>query len=234
MEEILIATRSMNDELYAMSGSLINYPLRRVQIRNTEADTYFLEIMRLDAEWVINLDEDAFAWDWNGIMGLQQHMSKNGFVCCGMPDGGVITDRSHNPTAVNAFFNIIHVGRLREEFAVEAVRSAEFSEDLKGKVPAHMLRTGRFEYDEFEPYYRFFFWLLRAGFQMLYLDAVQWARDPVSTLLLDQTGAPLLIHCWYARAFNEQRARFMHAFEYCRKMSRNGREKSFEDLWNHS
>ena len=119
---LAVATRSMNDVLYRVSSDLLG--LERVCVDNgvcweryrltgTDNFGYFRELLRLDADWVINLDEDAFVLDPGRLLGLVRTMEQGGYAACGMPDGGVVPIRRHHPAACNAFFNIFDLRRVR-------------------------------------------------------------------------------------------------------------------------
>ncbi|NMC62789.1 MAG: hypothetical protein GYA55_06430 [SAR324 cluster bacterium] len=215
MEEIIIVTRSLNEELFSLSGGFLPPSIKRLPLKGFDADTYFYALFDIEAKWLINIDEDVFLWDFERVLRLKEFMEKGNYACCGMPDGAVFQDRRHNPLATNAFFNILHLERLKSKFSIEDVKNSKCTDSLESLAPKHLYRNSNFAFDEFEPYYRFFFWMLQKGFPILYLDALPWARDPISTLLLDHLGEPMLIHLWYARNFNEQRPRFAHAYHYC-------------------
>jgi hypothetical protein len=66
---LAVATRSMNHFLYEASGELLGLgrPAAgggelgpRHRLTGTDSFGYFRELLRFDADWVINLDEDAF------------------------------------------------------------------------------------------------------------------------------------------------------------------------------
>src|SRR5262245_44329154 len=99
---VAIATRSMNEFLYEASGHLlgldgVNAGVRRHRLTGTDSLGYFRELLRLDADWVVNLDEDAFVLDPARLLGLVKAMAEGGYAACGMPDGGVVPIRRHNP-----------------------------------------------------------------------------------------------------------------------------------------
>src|SRR5205807_10002656 len=132
------------------------------------------------------------------LIDLIGHMDEKGFAACGVPDGGVVTIRVHNPVACNAFFNVFDLKRVRGAWkdwdkAVAAKHRPEFEKE----VPAFARRTP-FVFDQFEPYYGLFFALLDAGERILYLDAEEW-QDGMTTLVKDHAGEPLLLHGWYSR-----------------------------------
>ena len=221
----------MNDELLALSGSLLPKGLRRIPLRGFDAENYFYALFELDAKWVVNLDEDAFLWNFDQVLSLLRFMDEHGYACAGMPDGGVFPDRFHNPVAMNAFFNVLNIAKLKEKFSIADVRATAFDERMRLYTPESILRHAGFAYDEFEVYYRFFFWMLDQRYRLLYLDALPWARDPVSTMLLDHRGAPMLLHLWYARDFARQRARFVHAHNYCRQLQQGLLAKTLGGVW---
>jgi hypothetical protein len=78
-------------------------------------------------------------------------------------------------------------------------------------VPHLALSKGvKYLFDEFEPYYGFYFWLCKHGFEILYLDAEQWKheKEGISTVLKDHTRTPFVVHTWYAREYSPPRMRF--------------------------
>lgn len=73
-------------------------------------------------------------------------------------------------------------------------------------------------YDEFEPYYRIFFYLLLRGLKPLYLGARTSPLDAegITTELFDHRARTLCLHTWYARLFAtdpEHRARIQNVFD---------------------
>ena len=201
----VIATRSMTPELYEMAVAALPLPLKKIPFRGTTAEGYLLGLLDLDAHWVINIDEDAFVFDPARIMGIFGHMIREGYICCGMPDGGAVDIRIHNPLVPNPFFNIIHLAEVRSFLnARPLIRDSAYDDSMKMFHPPFAHRTA-FAYDMFEPYYRFFLWMISHGERILYFDARQW-EDGISTILLDHEGAELLIHGWYGRDFHKDRS----------------------------
>ncbi len=192
----------MNDDLFRLSGEFLRFnvaqPSHRVRITGSSAVEYFRQLSELDADWAINLDEDAFLFDPTALLDLVQQMNERGYAACGMPDGGVVPIRAHNPVVCNAFFNVFNLRRVRAVWAdwglVCGLRHHSEHEQL---IPAFARRTS-WAFDNFEPYYGLFFALLNAGERILYLDAEQW-RDEITTVVKHPDGRPLLLHAWYAR-----------------------------------
>ncbi len=221
MEEVVVVTRSVSDALYDLSGELLDPAIPRIKLQGTDADNYFYAFNDIDAEWIINLDEDAFVLDWKRILGLLEYMKANEYDFCGVPDGGVIDHRFHNPVSPNPFFSIHHNKKIKEKFDLAAIETTEFGEDLKAFIPTNLLKENhKYAFDNFEPYYAYFFWLLRSGSRCLYLDATAWQRDPVTSVVLDPEDQPLLLHTWFARDFANQRWRFELAANYCHAKNR--------------
>jgi hypothetical protein len=224
---IAIATRSMNETLYAASGELLPHrgplpaglDIPRVRLTGTDGLDYFRRLAEIDADWVINIDEDAFVLDPQRLWGLLEAMEHGGYAASGMPDGGVVQIRRHNPTVCNAFFNGFDLRRVRRAWKQwDRVVAAKHRQSYEAHVAPFARRT-TYSIDNFERYYGAFFSLLEAGERILYLDAEDW-EDGVSTLLKDPNGAPLLIHCWYSRHWEfsyHTRRRYARAVDAARR-----------------
>jgi hypothetical protein len=236
---IAIATRSMNDCLYEASCDLLRWsPLGadsrsdvpRHRIQNTDNFGYFRELLSLAADWIISVDEDAFVLEPGRLLDLVQAMEQGGYAACGMPDGGVVPIRRHNPVACNAYFNVLDLRRVRRVWSNwERVVAAKHQPAYESRVADFAKRT-TFAFDHFERYYGVFFSLLEAGERILYLDAETW-QDGVSTLLKDTAGRPLLIHCWYTRHWDfsyHTRRRYQAALNYARQVQGLGPYRGIE------
>jgi GT2 family glycosyltransferase/tetratricopeptide (TPR) repeat protein/SAM-dependent methyltransferase len=217
---IVLASRSMNEELLRLSGEfLAPTRLERHAVTGADSTDYFRALRGLDADWVINVDEDAFLLQPCRLLDLVAHMEAGGYAACGMPDGGVVPIRYHNPVACNAFFNVFDLRRVRPAWEDwQRVLRAGHRPEYERLVPPFATRTA-YAFDEFQRYYCVFFALLEAGERILYLDADEW-RDGVSTLLKDPAGEPLLLHCWYSRLWptsRQTRRRYRAAAAYARQ-----------------
>jgi hypothetical protein len=225
---LAIATRSMNPFLYQRSGELLGLEpgsrstlrdFRRYGLTGTDNFGYFRELLKIDADWVVNLDEDAFVLRPDLLLGLVRQMESEGYAACGMPDGGVVRIRYHNPAACNAFFNVFDMRRVRPVWENwERVKAATHQPEYESRVASFAKRTP-FVFDHFERYYGVFFSLLDVGERILYLDAEEW-QDRVSTLLRTVTGEALLIHCWYTRNWDfsqHTRQRYRAVIDHARQ-----------------
>ncbi len=224
---VAVATRSMNDCLSRVSGELVRLDelgewapekFERCCLRGTDSLGYFRELLALDVDWVVNLDEDAFVLDTRELVRLIHHMDLHGYAACGMPDGGVVRIRRHNPVACNAFFNVFDLRRHRPVWRYwERVQSERHRGEYESCVAPFARRTP-YAFDHFERYYGVFFSILQAGERILYLDAEEW-HDGVSTLLKSHAGKPPLLHCWYTRHWMNSyhtRERYRRAIAFAR------------------
>jgi hypothetical protein len=189
----------MNDVLYHKSMALFSLPYEKVRLRNTSADGYLYQVIAdTEADWVINIDEDAFISNIDALQRLIGYCMENGYVNCGMPDGGVVHLRDGNPLVTNPYLNILHTKAIREQFDIsklnESTNQARFTQtDLL--VGAH-----DFSATNVEPYYPLFIWMSN-HFKTLYLKATNHP-DGESTVLYNHLGEEVLIHTWYSRFYN--------------------------------
>jgi hypothetical protein len=166
------------------------------------------------------LDEDAFIFDNERLRELVTWADEQGLAAVGVPDGGVFATRRQNPNALNTFFNVLDLDAIRAVWSLDAClawrgRGAEMTEPwppltlFKPEVP--------YVFDDYEPYYCFYFWLHAAGLSTGYLDA-RTHSDGMSTIVLDHEHRPLLIHAWHARKFEHphMRDRILDAASFAR------------------
>lgn len=215
---VKVYTRSMNDVLYHKAMALCLLPYEKVRLQNTTAEGYLYQIIAdTEADWVVNIDEDAFVSNIDALKRLINYCIDNGYVNCGMPDGGVVHLRDGNPLVTNPYLNILNTKALREQFNIdklnESPNKTRFTQtDLL--VGAH-----NFTSTNVEPYYPLFIWMSN-HFKTLYLKATNHP-DGESTVLYNHLGEEVLIHTWYSRFYNRDRfhtRRIDNAFkEACRK-----------------
>lgn len=198
--KIALFTRSMNYRLYHSAMYCIKdlpYPHYRLMAKS--ADGYLLAMLKSKADWGINIDEDAFVTNMDALKSLIDYCMANNIVNCGMPDGGVVQIRNHNPLVTNPFFNIIDLASIRKRYTKEALENyATHIAEFEQATPSGMLKC-EYSYDYFEPYCNFFVWTSQ-NFKTLYLDA-QVHSDGISTILLNQEGVPMITHTWYSRFY---------------------------------
>lgn len=213
-----IYTRSINYELYRMSGHCLGLSLPRVRLVNTTADGYFYRMLRdTDCDWAINIDEDAFVVNAKAILELLDYMQRNGYVNCGMSDGILV--RPYNPAVTNPFFNILNLKAIRESFIPDEIRDFDYEKHrdvILSKLPPTLQQIDeeRMTMTNEEPYYKFFLWLAYR-FRTLYLDA-EMHPDGISTILKNHEGTPMLYHSWFSREWRrspEHTARIIHLYK---------------------
>lgn len=211
-------TRSMNDVLYHKAKALCNLPYETVRLLGTSADGYLYRLVNdTDADWVVNIDEDAFVCDLDALKRLVDYCIEHDFVNCGMPDGGVVHLRDGNPLVTNPYFNILNTKAIREQFDTDKLNETP----NRSRFAQTDLLVGPHDFDatDIEPYYPFFIWMSN-HFKTLYLKATNHP-DGESTVLYNHLGEPFLIHTWYSRFYNRDRfhtRRIDNAFrEACNK-----------------
>lgn len=212
----------MNDVLYHKSMALCSLPYEKVRLQNTSADGYLYKVIEdTRADWVVNIDEDAFVSNVDALQRLIEYCMENDYVNCGMPDGGVVHLRDGNPLVTNPYLNILNTKVLREQFHIDKLHekpNKDYFTQSEFLVGAH-----DFSATDVEPYYPFFIWTSN-HFKTLYLKATNHP-DGESTVLYNHLGEEVLIHTWYSRFYNRDpfhTRRINNAFrEACQKQGIN-------------
>lgn len=197
---ITFVTRMANMDLYRKSRALIPGKYDTFAIEESDCDTYFTTaIAHTSHKWMINFDEDCFITDVGVVLNIIEFMDKNGYDYCGVPDGGVCPDRKrNNPIVPNAFFNIFNLEKIKPVIDLKEISSSKFEEFMKEYTPHSILRY-KYKYDDCEPYYKFFYWLLKKGFKPLFIDAD--AHTDNLTVFPKFEGKRFCMHTWYARKY---------------------------------
>lgn len=193
----------MNYQLYRMSMKTILLPYKKKRSMFTTATGYIYNyILNNDADFVINIDEDAFVIDNDRLMKLLDYVKDNNYINCGMPDGGVVEIRQHNPLVTNPFFNILNVKEIRKKFNLEEINNnySSHKTEFENFSTTH-LKNDKYKFDFYEPYYPFFIWLT-VNFKTLFLNATVH-KDGISTVLKDHLDQPFLVHSWYSRYYGK-------------------------------
>lgn len=212
----------MNDVLYHKSMALCSLPYEKVRLQNTSADGYLYKLIEdTRADWVVNIDEDAFVSNVDALQRLIEYCMENDYVNCGMPDGGVVHLRDGNPLVTNPYLNILNTKVLREQFHLDKLHESPNKDCFIQRellVGAH-----DFSATDVEPYYPFFIWTSN-HFKTFYLKATNHP-DGESTVLYNHLGEEMLIHTWYSRFYNRDpfhTRRINNAFrEACQKQGIN-------------
>lgn len=214
-KNLVIVNNSQSDELYNCSKMLYDkkgYPIQNVSGKNNFYGFKLLHHIIEDREkfpfdYAIYIDEDCFVTDFDEIISLLNYMVDNNYDTCGVPDGGVMGIRGHNPISPNMFFSIFNLNKIRNVYNYHEVFNSKYGKDLYIHVPKHLIKTNKIIYDNFEPYYRFYFWMLRKGMKILYLDAddahkLDLTFDTITTAIKSHNSKVFAYHSWYAREYN--------------------------------
>jgi hypothetical protein len=170
---------------------------------------YMMKILKKkNINWVILMDEDALFINSNLVFSIIEYMKTNNYIISGVRDGGMLPERSGNPYVMNPFFSIIDLKKLKkiwnrkEMLANHYIKEEEFDEDLSNL---------KYPYDKkslSEPYYCLYFWLKRKGERLLYLEtSLAFKDDPITNVVHDLEGRPILYHTWFSREYGDKRAR---------------------------
>lgn len=168
-----------------------------------------------NCDYIIHLDEDCFITDGSQIYEIIDEMEKDPDIVLFGPSDGLIPyyRTGYNPIACNMFFNVIKVKPLRR--LIEHVPNwRNFTEhDLSNPQKAAALRRVRKTYSNFtgekygnfiEPYYSFYWLILKCSMKINYLPAYL-ANDQTraTTIRLDGHTKDLCSHLWYTREWGK-------------------------------
>ena len=245
MNRICIVSNVMNDDLYEYSKSFydtIKYSKIVVFGKNGLHNMAFIDhiiknSLKYNFDWMVYIDEDCFITNLDALNDLIQYQINNNFSCSGVPDGGVISHRFHNPIAINPFFMIMNVADIRKRYNLDEITHSYYASDLDRFIPTDLIKKEFIYqsdydktiakgykpfgvvYDNFEACYGFFFWLLRNNFKMLYLDADEYS-DNLTTIVKNQNGVSFVYHTWFARKWHDEnnKKRIMKIVDYCNKI----------------
>jgi hypothetical protein len=164
--------------------------------------------IRRKYDYLIYVDEDCFISEPHELYKLMKYFIENDYDFCGMPDGGVVGIRGHNPVSINTFFTIFNVKNIKKIYRSRRAKSTVYTKELDKFIPHHLIKKDSSDvvvsYDKFEPYYKIFFYLLSKGARPLYLDAKVSELDSsgIATALMNHLSNVFCHHTWYAREYN--------------------------------
>jgi hypothetical protein len=224
--KIKIITNYQSDELYSISKGFysdLGYEMIGVDGSNGFYSFNFLNYIILnkyffDVDLMVYIDEDCFIVDKLALLDLIKFVVENNVDCIGMPDGGIIEHRAHNPVSINQFFCILNLKKIREKYDINEVINTKYTNELKKYTPYDILKSEiPICYDEFEPYYKLFFWMLKNDFNFRYLNAYSFSDDKTTTILKNHNGVDFAYHTWYARGWNNpnHKERILKIIKFC-------------------
>ena len=235
---IKVVTFTHRPELYRIAAAMMDdLPYPKIALHEypgSNVNGAFDMALAVGADWLIHIDEDAFVFAPERIPRLVNYMANNGFALCGVPDGGVVEHRRHNPVVCNPFFSIVNVKLILERAKdTSSTQNTQWDESYGAYTAPFVGRDGKqFAYDHFESWYGAYFWLCKQGLRVLYLDAAAWEGEPegLSTLVKDHTGEFFLLHTWFAREYDgKHRARIDRAIQHALELWAKHRAASVTD-----
>ena len=128
----------MTDELYSLSKEFYkDLKFEKINIGGSNGFYGFSFLDHImkdnrfnDCDWIINVDEDCFITDVKAMLELLNYQIDNNIHCSGVPDGGVISHRFHNPISINLFFSVMNIGEIRKKYNSNNASSATYGGDL--------------------------------------------------------------------------------------------------------
>ena len=190
------AQRSLSDELYKISSSLISDKYDRYQFKKTSALGYFLNICELPNDWVVNIDEDAFLTNIEALLDLIRYMNENDYGYCGVTETNINIRQDFSQIYPNAFFTVLNLKSIRNAFYELMNRHAAFRFFFTKR---QIKRTRIFiTSNRGEPYYPFFEWLNNHDLRYLNLPH---SEDGMITIVKNINGVEFLKHAWFARGW---------------------------------
>ena len=204
--KIVIVTRSRNEELYAMASEFWPEHIERVKIQGMnnykDALWYLVEALQIEADYIINCDEDCFIFDWSEVEDIITKMETEGIDYCGMPDSLEWCNHRNNARQVmNPFFNIFDakrckwvLGNMTQKELLSSPSVCRFDEPFNGLL-----------------------YTFSKKLEALELKTVTH-EDQITSIL------PFALHTWYSREFEgEHRQRILDRYEeakYLRSLPR--------------
>lgn len=195
-----IYTRSYNADLFKMMCDFIpeNVQVERLTGYNDwqDADRFLRDVIKECQGMAVIMDEDCFAYRFDAVQNMIEHMRSHGYTHAGMPDRGVSPHRTLQWTTLNPFFNILDCPRLRELGALDKIDKPTFSDKC----------------NTFEIFDDLYLQMWKIG-KPLYLNAAT-TSDLLTTHLMDHTGNFFALHAWYSREWvNGQRDRITGVYQ---------------------
>jgi len=212
---IKICSRTYGEELFGHFKEFVNLPYDIIPIKNLGSKAYVEKILSIDADMVINMDEDCFVSNNNEVELLIEYMLDNNYDYCGVPDGGLYDIRAGSPIVMNPFFNIFNLRKIRPVFLKEKSSIVNGPKKILNCMDKHLLNKipyplsnskfkniskGRFN-SKAEPYYPIFYWLAET-FNPLYLNG-RTGVDGWTSIVDSHRKKEICHHTWFARHYRQ-------------------------------
>lgn len=207
--KIAIVTTVINFELYKKSSRFFPEGVPKYVIDGRNGmygiDSLFYMIdkfKKMDFDWLIMADEDVLFLNPDGINEIIEEMIEKDFIVSGIRDGGDIAIRSFSPYAINTFFSIINLKKLKTIWNKKDIIANQYINQNEFEEKYSKLKTKFDKFSLYEPYYCFYFWLRRKKEKILFLNAKSEFVDNITTsVFTPKTNKLLLYHTWYARSY---------------------------------
>lgn len=213
LNNVAILSTVLNWDLYKKSSQYFPSNMTKYVIDGRNGmhgihSIYYMmyKFKHISVDWLIMADEDVLFINTEAVNNTIQYMQEHDYIVCGVRDGGCIDIRKFNPYAINTFFSVVNLKRLKEIWNKKEIKENQYIHDNEF-LNLDELQNLKKDYDSkslYEPYYCFYFWLKRRGEKILYLDATTPLKDDnITTLVLNPRGEEILFHTWYARSYGE-------------------------------
>jgi hypothetical protein len=226
MNNIAIICNTLNKELCEKSKEFYkNTKYDKIDIpgKNKMFGWKFLNFItyNLNYEWVILIDEDCFITDFSIVDELLQYQIKNNIYCSGVPDGGVLNTRKHNPISINPFFSILNLKEIKKIYNKnDAELLFKQPDKFKNKTPFELLKSD-YKFDSFEKYYGYFFQLISKNLKILYLDGGDfYKKNDIWTSTIKFNNKIFAYHTWKARFYDKEKNRIDNIYKLCKKIAK--------------
>lgn len=164
-------------------------------------------------KYYVVLDEDCFILNRDEILNTIVKLEKDSYHLAGVPDA-YYAPRNYNSVAMNPFFMIGKLDFLKDMVLNRRWQKVGFNKSwaknegwMNGKTPIVKL---------FEPYYVFYWAMLKHGAKFLYLypnvnkELSNNGKFPATNVKMHETSVNMCVHMWYLRDCN----RPVHKFRY--------------------
>lgn len=200
--KIKIVMNSVIDELWEKSRSLVEHPFW--DIVRTEHHDDFLQncVARLqyDADYIIWMEEDVFVFNRKVIIDTINRMQVNDLDFIAMPELGGSSHRAHYP-GVRSFCMFFCI------FKMKNIKPLGITKQALQKFPKILSSD--------EAHWAFFDYLESRGMKYLPFAGKDWNEkggDGLSTWVISPAGAEFALHTWYAREYQDHKARIQNAY----------------------
>jgi hypothetical protein len=168
------------------------------------------------------LDEDAIITDWAAVKVICQAIKWTGHLPAGVPDGSVLSHRSHSYLHLNPFmaiFNCALIRPLKSGIQREEIDKTAFVDRMDCTRPSWI--TGTYTHDAFEPFSGLFYWL--AGISTPFFLKAETLDDGIATAVMGLEGEPVCFHAWYSRKYKREKERIDRIYDLA-----NSRKKPWD------